>query len=662
MKRTVHFFLFYFLIISFTLGIGAYSIIQQQIKKESSLITKHIKSIILENAYLIKTEVSSTEDLINLQSKFIRQAAMDSLIKAILITQGEKFLLNTLPPYQSLPHNLLPFKDFNSLEPLIKTHYIYYSFPFFDRGESKSIKLIVEADITEIQAQIEIEKASYLSLLLTPTAVAMLIFYLLTHVRIIKPLEQLRQFAYYQSLTPSKMNIIELEAIRSSLKQTFDRLDKEKKALYNAARQDALCGLPNRNYLQERINWLISESSRCNKEFAFLFVDLDNFKKVNDTLGHDTGDELLVNVANMIQQTLKKYDTVARVGGDEFIVILTEYHSNLQLNNIIQRLLEDLGKEATINTYPISLSASIGVSFFPKDGDTMNELMKNADIAMYQAKKSGKNQAHYFTEDLNQKISEEVRIENLLCQSLKEEHFKIYYQPKVNVSTNKIIGAEALLRLNLPTGESLSPEAFIPIAESSRFINYLGDWVIRTALLQVQQWQALGHNIPIAINASSVQFQNRDFLTNFKKYLMEFNVNPNNIEIEITESVLLEKGLNGAEVLDEIKKLGCHISLDDFGTGYSSLSYLKDLPIDKLKIDKSFMDEFTNTSGKVFIETIINMGHTLKLSIVAEGVETQEQLDFLKTVNCDLYQGYFCSQAIPAEEFLKKFKKHCDQV
>jgi len=640
---------------------GAYSIIQQQTEKESSLITNHVKSLILEDVYLIKTETSSLEDLSNLKSKFIRQAATDPLIKAILVTQGEQVLLKTTPEYQSPPKDFLLLKNLNSLTPMLKTGNICYSFRFFDQGESKSINLIVVTDTPAIQSQISVEKNSYLMLLLIPMAVALLLLYLLTHIRLIKPLEKLRQFAYYQSSVPPKMKIIELEAIRSSLKQTFDRLEKEKKALYNAARQDSLSGLPNRNYLHERMNWLISESERYNKEFAFLFIDLDNFKKVNDTLGHDTGDELLVNVAEMIQKTLRKYDTVARVGGDEFVVILTEYHSNLQLNNIIQRLLEDLGKETTINTYPISLSASIGVSFFPKDGDTMNELMKNADIAMYQAKKSGKNQVHYFTEDLNKKISEEVRIENLLRQSLKNEHFKVYYQPKVDVSTRKIIGAEALLRLHLPSGEYLSPEEFIPIAESSRFINELGDWVIKTTLLQVQQWQALGHNIPIAINASSIQFQNRDFIPKFKKYLMEFNVDPKNIEIEITESVLLEKGLNGAKALDEIKTLGCQISLDDFGTGYSSLSYLKNLPIDTLKIDKSFMDEFEDTSGRIFIETIINMGHTLNLSIVAEGVETQEQFDFLKNVNCDLYQGYFCSQAIPAEHFLKKFKQTCER-
>jgi diguanylate cyclase (GGDEF)-like protein len=304
-----------------------------------------------------------------------------------------------------------------------------------------------------------------------------------------RPLEKLRQYAYYQSEVPRLFAVKELEYVRASMVQTFERLEFEKKALYRLARVDELSGLANRNHLTERLNWLIAEAERRKTEFALLFLDLDNFKNINDSLGHNVGDDLLRSVAGIIQETLRTNDIVARVGGDEFVIILSHYKSHIELSQIIDRIILKIKKIHVVKTHPVKISASVGVAFYPKDGIDYNSLMKNADIAMYEAKKSGRGRFKFFTEELHQQILKEIELDRDMQSAMNNHEFALYYQPKIDVKTRKVSGAEALIRWIHPKKGIVGPSYFIPAAERNGFIVELGQWVVREAAHQQVLWK-----------------------------------------------------------------------------------------------------------------------------------------------------------------------------
>ncbi len=485
------------------------------------------------------------------------------------------------------------------------------------------------------------------------TVLMFLLWYILRYT-IVSPLEKLRQFAYYSTKMPGKLLIRELESIRYSLDLTFDRMKKEQDELYKLSTQDSLSGLANRLSLLEKINWLISKGDRSKSEFAIIFLDLDNFKNINDSLGHEFGDEVLKIISSELLDIVRENDVVSRFGGDEFVVVLPDIEDETRVLNVAQRIKERLSVPIEHEHYKYSVTASIGITIYPRDGKDATTLLKNADMAMYRAKELGKNNYHFFTEELNRILQEKMHIQKMMEDGLEKHHFKLFYQPKVDIKTGKITGCEALIRLIDPKEGLIPPDKFIHIAEANNFIIPIGKWVIKEAISQIKIWSNTKlKDLKISINVSGIQFLDPSFIKDLESELL--GVDPSKLDIELTESVLMSKYDEKLETIKKIKKLGLSLSLDDFGTGYSSLSYLKNIPFDTIKIDKSFMDDLESKKSKRFIAMIVSIVKDLNLEVVAEGVETKDQLEYLRKINCDVYQGYFCSKPVKAQEFEKLF-------
>ncbi len=636
-----------------------YYLSEQQTKAD--LITEDIHLTLSETGYLISTNFESLNTVRSFKSLLNRKVAQNDLISSMMLAQGTTILLSTDPSINTLPSQLDSLATFSNISAhqLLQNPTFEITIETFSQNKATPLTLFLNVNEYALANYFSKTRIQYISTLAMPTLFVTLILWVTLHFLLIKPLSKLKKYAYYSKLAPSKFKIRELEAIRSSLVQTFHRLDEEQKALYYSARTDELSGLPNRNQLNERLNWLIEESSRSKSEFAYLFIDLDNFKNINDTLGHDIGDELLTMIAGIMQEVIRDYDIIARVGGDEFVVVLSRYQNHIELNHIIQRIISKLSEIHTVGTYPVRTSASIGVAFYPKDGIDSQSLLKNADIAMYESKKSGKNQIHYFTESLHQTILAEVELENDLRSALQNQEFELYYQPKIDIASGKITGAESLVRWHHPTKGMISPLQFIPIAEQTGLMIELGEWILQQALKQQKQWQDLYQtDLLLSINISAVQFGYAQFFNHFQALCNQFELDLRLIDIEVTESVLMQNTESNLSILKRIRDLGVSISLDDFGTGYSSLAYLKNLPITTLKIDKAFLDDYATQSGRVFIDTIVQLAHNLQINVVAEGVETEAQLGYLKEIGCDIYQGYYCSRPLPAKAFMELVQKN----
>jgi len=519
-------------------------------------------------------------------------------------------------------------------------------------------KVYVYTDTHYIHSLLDQQKYKYLLYFLLFTILFLLFFWFLLNRYLATPLNELREYAYYSTQEPDFFDIAELESIRYSLKITFNRLKKEQEELYKLSTQDSLCGLYNRLSLMEKLKWLIDKAQRDNERFAVIFIDLDNFKHINDTKGHDFGDIILQKVASILFETIRKNDFVARFGGDEFVVILPNFKEETLIIDVAQRIQ----KKLTSLSERTMLTASMGIAIYPKDGHNASTLLKNADIAMYKAKELGKNKYHFFTESLNRIIEEHLHIQMLLRKALKEGNFKLYYQPKVEISTGRIIGCEALLRLIDPKEGAIPTASFISVAEKSGLIIDIGRWVIEEALRQIEKWKDTPfHNIQVSINVSALQFHDRYFIEHLSS-LMTHQRQSAKLDIELTESAFIHDIDSSINYLDQIKALGVSLSLDDFGTGYSSLSNLKQIPFNTVKIDKSFIEDITNKKSRSFVEMIINISRILGVRIVAEGVETKEQLQVLQTMECDIYQGYYCSEPLPISEFEALFlDKHCPE-
>ncbi len=626
---------------------------------KAKIIATNFHQVMHETSYNISTELNNLNNLNNFKALLDRKAAQNHLISALVIARGKQILLTTDHSIRKLPKHIHHHTQHQS----VNRHFILdnsvheLEFEVYQQNKPIQLSLLLFANQPEIKNYFADTYYQYFVFFIIPTLLVFLFLHQLLKKFLVKPLEKLRLFAYYHDRTPQPLKIKELETIRSSMLQTFQLLSSEKQALYRSSRTDALSELPNRYQLNERLEWLIEESKRTNTPFAYLFLDIDNFKKINDTLGHDAGDEIVVNVAKIMQEALRAYDIIARVGGDEFVIILSKYQNLIELNHIIDRVLLKISQEQIVSNQSINVSASIGVAFYPKDGTDGQELMKSADIAMYEAKKQGRNQHHYFTEELNQRIQIEVNLEKELHLALKNNEFELYYQPKVSSKTKNIIGIECLVRWNHPEKGLVPPGEFITIAEQSGLILPLGDWILKEAIENQLHWQQQYNiQLPVSVNVSALQFSHKDFFNKLETLVNELNFPANFLDIEITESVLMENTQEHLNTLKKIRGLGATISLDDFGTGYSSLAYLKIFPINILKIDKSFLDDYDSKSGAIFIETIVNMAHNLKIDVIAESVETEDQLNFLKQINCEAYQGYLCSKPLPEKEFIELVK------
>ncbi len=433
--------------------------------------------------------------------------------------------------------------------------------------------------------------------------------------------------------------------------------------LEHLATHDALTGLANRVLLKDRFDQALHQAQRSGRIVGVLLLDLDRFKLVNDSLGHALGDELLSQVAQRLKLVVRESDTVARFGGDEFVILLTEITGTNDIRPIATKILQSIAKPYEVGTHVITLTTSLGISLAPQDGNDSTILIRNADIAMYQAKKQN-NHFSYYSAEMNQQLLETLELEHDLRQALERGEFCLHYQPKVDLASGHINGCEALLRWHHPQRGMVSPGQFIPLAEETGLIVPIGTWVIKEACRQNLAWQKAGlPAISVAVNLSARQFRQGNLVEIVNSILIKTGINPALLELELTESMVMDDPDNVGWILQQLKALGVFLSLDDFGTGYSSLNYLRHFPVDSLKIDQSFIrDVAIDPSGASVVTSIIDIAHNLHLTAIAEGVETVEQLDFLLASECDLMQGYLFSKPLPADDFAQLVKnRHCLQ-
>lgn len=438
-----------------------------------------------------------------------------------------------------------------------------------------------------------------------------------------------------------------------------ERIKREEHIKYQAF-HDALTKLPNRYLLYDRLNMLISHAQRNEEKIAVMLLDLDRFKRINDTMGHPAGDLLLQEVAERLKGCLRLGDTVSRLGGDEFCIVLEDIKTVDNVVKVSNKIFNALSRPIQLKGHELHITTSIGVSIFPNDGCDVDALIKNADTAMYEAKASGRNSLRLYTVSMNQEALESLAIETTIIKGLEKEEFVVYYQPQLCLVTGKIIGAEALIRWQHPELGFLLPNRFISIAEETGLIEPLGNWVLKASCHQVRHWLDKGyHPISVAVNLSASQFQQHTLVSTVNEVLTESEISAALLDIEITESSAIQDPDSAITILKKLKKMGVQLSMDDFGTGYSSLALLNRLPIDRLKIDRSFISNIEEDYEKqAIVAAIIAMAKSLSLKVLAEGVETKEQMEYLKALGCDEIQGYFISPPLKPEEFEALLEKY----
>ncbi|NLG16038.1 MAG: EAL domain-containing protein [Fibrobacter sp.] len=461
---------------------------------------------------------------------------------------------------------------------------------------------------------------------------------------------------------PQWLTIVPLGANRSGFLGIFTDItryiNKDIK-IKNPAYYDPLTSLPNRHLLHDRLSFMVSHAKRNKKLMSVLLLDINRFKVINDTLGFGAGDLLLQTMSNRLQSCLRDVDTIFRLGNDEFAIILEEIAQPQDASRVAKRILAVCALPLQFSDHELYVTSSIGISIFPTDGEDMETLLKNAEAAMNRAKEMGINNYQHYKPAMNAKAFEQLTLEHNLRKALKNNELMVYYQPQLDLATEKIIGAEALLRWKHPDLGMISPAQFIPIAEESGLILPIGEWVLRTACKQAKTWlDTQNKKIVISVNLSARQFQQQDLVSTVNKVLQETGLPPRYLELEITESLGMKNPELTLRTLRELKSMGMHISIDDFGTGYSSLSYLKRFPIDTLKVDRSFvMDIQTDANDAAIVLAIIALAHSLKLKVIAEGVESREQSQFLLEHGCEMVQGFLFSPPVTPEEFEKLIAK-----
>ena len=453
----------------------------------------------------------------------------------------------------------------------------------------------------------------------------------------------------------------------SKLQQEIKSREEAEKHMRFLAYYDSLTNLPNRTFFKELLKQAISYARRSKLIFAVLFIDLDDFKRINDTLGHDMGDRLLQAVSNRLLKSFRNSDLIARLdekesqeaaarlGGDEFVLILHNLAHIHDAGKAASRILDSISKPFDLDGHEVFITASIGISIYPPDGEEISDILKNADVALFQAKEKGRNTYQYYSKSMNTKALEYLTLSSKLHKALENGEFLLHYQPQKSIIENKITGLEALLRWKPADSDFVPPSQFIPLLEETGLIIPVGEWVLRTACLQNAAWQEAGFEpIVISVNISNRQFSQKNLIDVVTGALHNADLNPEYLDMEITESMIMQEPEAAIATLQELKNMGVHISMDDFGTGYSSLNYLRFVPLNAIKIDRSFvMNLAESQSNAAIIEAIIALSHSLNLKVVAEGVETEQQLTFLKSRGCDVMQGYLLSRPLPAGEVSK---------
>jgi len=431
-----------------------------------------------------------------------------------------------------------------------------------------------------------------------------------------------------------------------------EQLRENEQRFDHMAHHDPLTGLANRRLFTAHLDHALAMARREKNRLAVMFLDLDRFKNVNDSLGHETGDQLLVEVSRLLLKAVRQTDTLARMGGDEFAILLEGVDDDLQVSNLAERVIQVLEPPVQIGEFELKAGASIGIAVAFNDGTTSDELLKNADTAMYRAKERGRGGFEYYMPELNARAQVRLLLESSIAHAIERDQLELYYQPQFALADGALHGAEALLRWNHHDLGTISPAEFIPIAEESGLIVRIGEWVLHEACRQARHWHDLGYGrFTIAVNLSARQFRDRALLQKVQNALAESGLPPRCLELELTESLVMEHPEESIELLREFHDLGISLSIDDFGTGYSSLNYLRKFPIDRLKIDRSFVSDIDDPDDARIVSTIINLAHGLDLEVVAEGIESGEQLAFLRQRGCALGQGYLFSQPVPKEAF-----------
>jgi diguanylate cyclase (GGDEF)-like protein/PAS domain S-box-containing protein len=475
---------------------------------------------------------------------------------------------------------------------------------------------------------------------------------------------------FLQTLSPIKDQYGMPEAVTVISKDITEHKKTEEQVRF-LAYFDSLTGLPNRFFFKELLDKALSHAERHKLILATLFLDVDNFKRINDTLGHDIGDELLQAVTARLLKSVRNSDsisrandntitnTLSRLGGDEFVVLLSEIADVPDAAVVARRLLKDISEPYMLKGHKVIITASVGISVYPSDGEDAQSLLKYADLAMYHAKDIGKNNYQYYTESMKSAAFERLTLEGELNKALEKDEFSVYYQAKLDVQSRKIIGMEALIRWKHPEKALVSPSGFIPLAEETGQIIAIDEWVLHTACLQNKAWQDAGFApMVIAVNLSTSHLENRKLTKVVAKALQDSGLEPQCLELEITESKIMKNPVISIIVLNELKAMGVRIAIDDFGTGHSSLNYLRQIPLDYVKIDRSFvMNITTSPHDTAIIKSIITLAHSLDLKVIAEGVETEQQLEFLREHECDEVQGYLFSKPVTADIFTQLLKE-----
>ncbi len=452
----------------------------------------------------------------------------------------------------------------------------------------------------------------------------------------------------------SKVRVfLDIWTLRSGLEEEIAHRKNAESHIEHMALRDPLTDLPNRRGLYEELNRLINRSERYNFSSAVIFIDLDGFKAINDKHGHEAGDLLLKQVSSNYSQVVRKTDTVARIGGDEFVVLISDINEKTSLITKIEELIDATTKPTVCEGKQIRVSASIGIALFPEHGTDTASLLHYADQAMYQAKSEGKNTFRFFSEEINRRAHRQLELQDNLKKALSRNELSVFFQPIVEISSAVPVSAEALARWNSPKLGHVGPDEFIPAAESAGLIPELGCWVLRKSIEAGAHWlKTYGVGLRVAVNASAIQFRTNLLFETIKEQIEIHHWDPSLLEVEITEGLLLDSSIQVTTYIEEINKCGVRLSVDDFGTGFSALSYLKNFPVNTVKIDRSFVTDLPNDhENKVLVQAIIAMAHGLGLEVIAEGVETKAQWQFLQSLKCDFAQGYYFGKPMPKQEF-----------
>jgi diguanylate cyclase (GGDEF)-like protein len=445
-----------------------------------------------------------------------------------------------------------------------------------------------------------------------------------------------------------------LSELRQRLRRTNDELTSALGMIQKMATHDTLTALPNRALFNETLIHAIGQAKRHERPLALFFMDLDRFKNINDTLGHGVGDRVLQEAARRLTAAVRSSDLVARLGGDEFVLLVEDFRDSGDLADIAHKILESFEQTFMVDGQELALSASIGICTYPVDGEDAPTLLSNADIAMYRAKDQGRNRHCFYAAELNKLSQERLTLEAALKHALERSEIEVFYQPKIDFASGRVTGVEALIRWRHPTLGLLLPDKFIGIAEETGLIIPIGYWTLRRVCERARRWNEQGFNLPVAVNLSAGQFHEPELVPRLAAIFKATGVSPQTLELEITESMVMRDPDRAASVMQALSAMGVHISIDDFGTGHSSLGYLKRFPIDRLKVDRSFVRDLPHNGDDVAItRAVIAMAHSLKMSVVAEGVEHKSQFDLLRAEGCDEFQGYYCRPPLEEEDLLR---------